>query len=199
MLLKSPCHRLGELTGRMQHRKELLMPFETVRAAAAAVHSRVILHYVQVVVRAKIEFDEFGKLTDFRGKVTPETEVAYVDKGHTAVAVQLYSGLVSPKVRRLVEIPVGSARPVFSKIIPVLSVQGLPNGLEGKIVLEIFGSLVQSHRHFHLKALVVSELEGGLLQRGREFEQLAVRVIERIVLYDIAAGPKAYKRIAAKA
>ena len=116
-------------------------------------------------MRAQVEFHKFAQLTDGRREVSPEAEVADIDKGHAAIGMQLYARLVSPEVRRFVEIPVGAVRPVFSKIIPVLPVERLPDFLEGGIILHILGRLVHSHRHFHLGCLIVPYFKYGILLR----------------------------------
>ena len=165
VLLKGSGHRLGKLMERVNHRQILLVALQTGGTSPAALHCRVILDYVQVVVRAQVEFHKFAQLTDGRREVSPEAEVADIDKGHAAIGMQLYARLVSPEVRRFVEIPVGAVRPVFSKIIPVLPVERLPDFLEGSIILHILGRLVHSHRHFHLGCLIVPYFKYGILLR----------------------------------
>ena len=87
---------------------------------------------------AQIQFYKFTELADGGGEVSPESEVAYVDKGDTPVRVKLYARLVTPEVRILVKIPVRPLRPVLSVIIPVRTVKRFPNLLESEIILKIF-------------------------------------------------------------
>ena len=87
---------------------------------------------------AQIQFYKFTELADGGGEVSPESEVAYVDKGDTPVRVKLYARLVTPEVRVLVEVPVRPLRPVLAAVVPTFTVQRLPDFLECEIIFQIF-------------------------------------------------------------
>ena len=195
VLHQGPCHRLGQLVERMYHGEILLVAGHPFGASATAFHCRVILDKVHVIVRAQVEFHKLAKLSDCRGEVSPETEIAYVYEGHAAVGVQLHTRLVAPEVRGLVEIPVGPVGPVISKIVPVRAVEGLPDLPEGVVVLDILGGLVHGDRHLNLASGVVRQLEGALFHRRSQFEQVARLVKERVVLNHVLSCPQAHETV----
>lgn len=108
---------------------------------------------------AQIELHKLSQLANGRRKVSLDAEIRKVKRSHTAVAVKPYAGLVTPEVRVFVEVPVGSLRIILSAIIPVRSVKRFPYLVKGIIVLKIRCILAQGHRNFHIKSLIIRNIE----------------------------------------
>ena len=135
-----------------------LVPFHPVSRSTCG-DGRVVVEQVKVIVCAQVQDCQFRKLADGCRHIAPESEFTQIDGRHTAVGVQFDTGLVTPQVNILVEIPIRSNLKVFTTIVPIFTVKAFPNHFQSSIILEIFIRFPESYLNICLSCPVVADLE----------------------------------------
>ena len=93
--------------------------------------------YGIVTVRTQIQLYQFGQVTDFLWHLTLDPESAQVQICHPSVRMHLYTWLIAPQVRILIEVPVASGVVSLTPVGPVLAAESIPDLFQGIIVYKI--------------------------------------------------------------
>ena len=114
----------------------------------------------------KIKLYKLGKCTKSLWHLTIEAEVADINKGNSSVRMQLHTWLISPKIHILVEVPICTCVEILAYIIPILSTKGLPDSLQGIVILDIIRSLRKHDRHIGFSHLIIFNDKGLIFIRN---------------------------------
>ena len=150
---------------------------------------------------AKIENSKLGKLAYSRWNNTLCTEAFQRNGSHTAVTVQLHTGLVAPQIYILVKIPVTPFGVGYTRILPVGTIKCLPNLLKGYIILYILLGAFYIKGNLNIFCnLVIDHIKcsvGGVIHLAKLFLTLFIGIGSEAVHFICTCGEPQH-RIALK-